>query len=252
MAGVGGVRTHGEQTARDGTIDRIVVAIPARNEVASIAECIRSVDRAAQTVGLPTCIVVAADSCDDDTAGVARSIVPSQAELVVIEADWGSAGAARSAAVAVGIDEDAALERVWIANTDADTVVPADWLSVQVELARDHHAVAGVVELDPSRTSTRVLDRFGATYRLDGDRHLHVHGANLGVRADAYLAVGRWCPTTIVGEDHGLWRRLVEAGYAVTHRTSVRVTTSSRLRSRVEGGFATVLRTLAVAPTSGS
>ncbi len=133
---------------------------------------------------------------------------------------------------------------MWIANTDADTVVRPDWLREQLRLARSHSAVAGVVELDPVRTPARLLERFRTSYQLNGARHPHVHGANLGVRADAYLQAGGWSLQTRVGEDHGLWNRLVADQHPVIQSTHVRVVTSARTTSRVEGGFATQLRSL--------
>ena len=41
--------------------------------------------------------------------------------------------------------------------------------------------------------------------RPDGT-HAHVHGANLGIRADAYLDVGGWSDASLA-EDHCLWNQ---------------------------------------------
>ena len=85
-------------------------------------------------------------------------------------------------------------------------------------------------------------------YRLDGATHTHVHGANLGVRADAYQAVGGWGLHVMVGEDHELVRRLTAAGLTVTRDTDTTVVTSSRTVGRVPAGFATRLAQLAGPP----
>ena len=46
--------------------------------------------------------------------------------------------------------------------------------------------------------------RFRMTYQINTDgTHPHVHGANLGMRADAYLAAGGWNPLP-TAEDHDL------------------------------------------------
>ena len=74
--------------------------------------------------------------------------------------------------------------------------------------------------------------------------HPHVHGANLGLRADAYLAVGGWSVPEH-GEDQQLFADLRAAGYTVASPRSLVVTTSGRSRSRVRGGFADVLNALA-------
>ena len=63
-----------------------------------------------------------------------------------------------------------------------------------------------------SRTSPAMFEAFTTTYILDGDSHGHVHGANIGMCSDAYLAVGGWCLQTVVGEDHVIWNALRDAG----------------------------------------
>jgi hypothetical protein len=89
-----------------------------------------------------------------------------------------------------------------------------------------------------------LLAEFTASYAVSGCTHRHVHAANLGVRASAYLAVGGWSPHAVVGEDHNLWRRLRTAGLATQHPVDVVVTTSARTHSRVIGGFASALARL--------
>ena len=77
--------------------------------------------------------------------------------------------------------------------------------------------------------------------------HGHVHGANLGVRADAYLAVGGFAPLA-VHEDVGLVARLRDAGHPWVATDRCRVRTSGRTESRVDGGFATFLAGLTAGP----
>jgi len=221
---------------------QIVVAIPARDESATMQSCILSVDQAAAEVPVPVLVVVAADSCNDDTYSVATTTPTEFCRVVVIEGAWGRAGAARAAAVrhALGlVPEDC--WPVWIANTDADCVVPPLWLRTQLELANDHDVIAGIVELDPETTSPAIFDAFTATYILDGDQHGHVHGANIGMCSAAYLSVGGWCGQTVVGEDHVIWNALRGLGHRARQTTGVRVVTSARTRSRVVGGFASDL-----------
>lgn len=231
-------------TPEDG-IERIVVAVPARDEGTTIAECLRSLDAAAAIAGVPVHVVLAADSCRDDTAEAARSAPTRHCTVTVVEGRWGGAGAARRAAVDAGLAGLPDLGVVWVANTDADTSVPDTWLRDQLELARRCDAVAGIVDLDPARVSPVLLHRFRSSYVLDGDRHAHVHGANLGLRADVYRDSGGWCANTVVGEDHGLWARVLATGAAAVHSTALRVLTSARTSSRVDGGFASALSTLA-------
>jgi hypothetical protein len=73
--------------------------------------------------------------------------------------------------------------------------------------------------------------------------HEHVYGANLGVRADAYRAVGGFHSLTS-GEDRDLWSRLENAGYPLARPTSAPVRTSARTNGRASGGVAELLKRL--------
>ena len=227
---------------------RVIVAVPARDEQATIAATLTSIDRAATRVAAPVTISLAADSCGDDTVRVACAVPLRRARLVVIEGTWGRAGAARAAAVANALDRLDRHAACWIANTDADCRVPVDWLEIQLRYGRAAAAVAGVVALDPATTPGHLLTAFHRTYHVDGDRHHHVHGATLGVWADAYTAAGGWCSRTVVGEDHALWDAVRAGGFPVTQTASLSVVTSARTRGRVDGGFATNLFRLDDAP----
>lgn len=223
---------------------QIMVAIPARNEARTIAACIESIDTASQRMDAAVLVVVAADSCIDSTASTARSVPVIGCDVEVIEGRWGRAGAARAAAVDHGLAMLPSDRPSWIANTDADCVVPATWLETQIVLAAHVEAIGGIVQLDPESTEVALLAAFEASYQLHGDHHPHVHGANIGLSADAYRSIGGWCRRTEVGEDHVLWNTLVASGHRVCQATSLSVLTSARLRSRVFGGFATDLAQL--------
>jgi glycosyltransferase involved in cell wall biosynthesis len=227
----------------------VIVAVPACNESATIGECIQSIDRAAERTGIRTRIVLAADSCDDNTVAAAITQPLKRSRLTAIEGLWRCAGAARDAAVAHGLQSSTrSLETLWIANTDADCRVPGEWLERQLRLARRFDALAGIVDLDPRTTPKHILAGFRATYEIDGDTHPHVHGANFGVRASAYVRTGGWNSTTAVGEDHELWNSLIADGAPVRQDAHLRVVTSARTISRVEGGFATNLRMIEPQP----
>ena len=227
-------------------IATVLVAVPARDEVATVRACLRSIDRAAALVDdVDVLAVVAADCCRDGTAERARSTPTAHTRIIAIEGTWRGPGAARAAAVTAGLatcGRDVA--DVWIASTDADCVVDDDWLAAQLRHASEgSDATAGIVRLEATAPA-RLRAEFTATYAVSGDTHHHVHAANLGVRAGAYLAVGGWSPHAVVGEDHNLWRRLRTAGHATRHPVDVVVTTSARTHSRVIGGFASALARL--------
>jgi hypothetical protein len=127
-----------------------------------------------------------------------------------------------------------------LASTDADTVVPPDWLGRHLRCAAAGAvAAAGVIELDSFVDLPPVVaERFASIYEgpLD-EEHSHVHAANFGVRADAYVAAGGW-PPLATGEEHHLWSALRELGLRTMSPRWLRVTTSARTDSRVAGGFA--------------
>lgn len=84
------------------------------------------------------------------------------------------------------------------------------------------------------------------TARVEG--HPHVHGANLGIRADVYEAIGGWSPLR-TGEDAERVARAESSKTVRILRTGqVPVWTSSRPVGRAPAGFADYLSAL---PGSG-
>jgi hypothetical protein len=102
-------------------------------------------------------------------------------------------------------------------------------------------AVAGIVKLDEGG-SREAHNLYRATYltRPDGT-HGHVHGANLALRADAYVDTGGWTHRALA-EDHCLWGRLKRRGWRLSSPVSSVVVTSARLIGRARGGFADTLK----------
>jgi cellulose synthase/poly-beta-1,6-N-acetylglucosamine synthase-like glycosyltransferase len=235
----------------------IGVVIPARDEAERLPACLEAVRLTADRLeeqGDRVSVVVVADSCRDATATLARAFVGGRG--IVLEVALGSAGAARAAGARAYLSQRAgrrgrrdALATTWLASTDADTVVPETWLEHQLGLARLGVAgVAGIVAVDSfADHPPHVPARWSELYDGPGDApHPHIHGANLGVRADAYLAVGGWS-SMAAGEDRQLWGALQASGYRVTSPRSLVVTTSGRPRSWVQGGFADSLNVLGAA-----
>jgi len=226
-----------------------IVVVPARDEEDRIGVCLDAVARAARPLrrrDVDVHVVVAADCCRDRTATVALNRLRGGGEVVSVRT--GSPGGARAAGAVRALSRRRGpLERVWLANTDADTVVPATWLEDQLRLAEQGvAAVAGIVSVDSfAEHPPHVPIRWSSLY--DGpahEPHPHIHGANLGVRADAYIAVGGWTARGS-GEDQHLWRAIVRAGYRTASPRRLVVRTSGRSASRVRGGFADSLNVLA-------
>ena len=223
----------------------VAVIIPARNEGSSIACCIESIiSSAAYRPLVGFWIVVVADSCNDNTVKQARNALGCCGEVVTCTV--GSPGTARrvGAAAALSHFSDVDPNQLWLANTDADTCVPREWLANHLSFAdQGIAAVAGIVKIDAVPGHSDDLARaIMIDYAIANDgSHNHVHGANLGVRADAYLDAGGWSHLT-VSEDHCLWRRLGLRGWAIAASAHSIVVTSGRLQGRAQGGFADLLR----------
>ncbi len=237
----------------------VVVAVPAHDEEATIAECLDSLVRALRwarrrRVIAEATIQVVAHRCSDRTWECARDALPDHlAEGVAADDRAVTIGRVRGRAVARGL---AALARpsasTWIFSTDADTIVPRRWVVDMLRSASRHDAdvVVGLAELDrfrgsrPAQAAYEAILRAG--YHRDGspmNAHDHVYGANLAVRADAYLRVGGF-PDVAHGEDRLLVQALVESGARVLRTRDVAVTTSGRLIGRAPDGLAGLLRGL--------
>ncbi|WP_446741975.1 glycosyltransferase [Silvibacterium acidisoli] len=170
---------------------------------------------------------------------IAEEILRGKGEVVITDA--GIVGCARAAAARRALGRcNGMLSLCWLAHTDADCIVPEDWLVKQLLLAEEGvEAAAGIISVDTfCEHGPEVQERFHISYLINTDgRHSHVHGANLGIRADAYLEAGGWA-NLASAEDHDLWNRLGEARISTA---ALRVTTSGRRIGRAPHGFADAL-----------
>jgi hypothetical protein len=142
------------------------------------------------------------------------------------------------------------LESTWLANTDADSRVPEDWLVRQVEFAdAGWDVVLGSVEPDSPGMEPELLHSWRLRHPLE-ERHGNVYGANLGVRASAYRQAGGFPPLRS-SEDRALVEQLRRRGFAVTATDSTRVMTSGRTIARAPHGFGAYLRALSVEAAAG-
>lgn len=205
--------------------------------------CLRAVhEAAARAGGTPVHIVVVADDCDDATAIHAR-----RGGAKTVEITSHSVGAAREAGIREVLRITGHLDpaAVWLATTDADSVVPANWLIRQLRLANEGwEAVVGTISVtDWSGHPPGVRVLFEQRYRSSAGDHSHVHGANLGFTAKAYLTAGGF-PSLRTAEDHALVNAFSAAGSRVLRTTEVNVVTSARRRARAPRGFSHLLRAL--------
>jgi glycosyltransferase involved in cell wall biosynthesis len=186
-------------------------------------------------------IVLVSDCSTDRTAEIAYGLLGHGS---VLHTRAGTVGTARATAASYAIAKTTApLSNVWLANTDADCVVPSAWLSDQISFAASGiEAVAGIVAVDSFQEhGPEVPARFRASYSIYADgTHPHIHGANLGVRADRYLEVGGWADLK-TAEDHDLWGRISRTGARVLSSAKLQVVTSGRRVGRAPSGFAGAL-----------
>ncbi|WP_406830989.1 glycosyltransferase [Pedococcus sp. KACC 23699] len=235
----------------------VAVVVPARDEEQTLGGCLRSLDLARRALQrrrpeIAVRVLVVLDRCVDGSADVVAG--HPDVETLVVSA--GCVGGARAAGVDHALGRGHAgtnprgrlhgevvdLGAVWVASTDADSVVPPHWLTAQVDLAEGgHDLVLGTVE--PHDLDASLLGRWAQRHHLL-DGHPHVHGANLGVRASRYVEAGGF-PGVGLHEDVLLADAVKATGAPWVATDSTRVRTAGRLEGRVDGGFATYLRELA-------
>jgi hypothetical protein len=220
------------------------VIIPARNEEELLPRCIQSVIAASALLPslITSDVIVAVDRSTDLTWEIAEQMLTGRGAVVTTEA--GVVGCARSLATSVALQRHAgSSRRCWLANTDADCCVPETWLIDQLLLANENvEAFAGAIDVDSFHEHGPGVDLlFRSSYVIYPDgSHPHVHDANLGVRADAYLRAGGWSNLESA-EDHDLWSRLLKTGAARVSIGRTRVLTSGRRVGRAPDGFAGAL-----------
>jgi hypothetical protein len=174
------------------------------------------------------------------------------ARLLRAEAtDPAATGLATTGLAATGL-ATTGLAATWLATTDADTVVPPGWLRRQLGYAgQGWDVVLGTVTVtDWAGHPPHTPAVFEARYAFGAGPHPHVHGANLGIRASAYLAAGGFRPLR-TAEDHALLAAASEAGCQVLQAADITVETSARRQARAPRGFSHALRALAAEPGPG-
>ncbi|MEJ7636165.1 glycosyltransferase [Aeromicrobium sp.] len=216
-------------------IGAVVVVVPACNEAATVRRCLDSLRCAADLLpaSIHLDIVVVANGCADRTAEIAHEL----GATVLVNA-VANVGLARSSGCTWALRRHTGRwDRTWLATTDADSVVPSDWLSAQIALADGGaDVVVGTVALEPRES--RRHQAWQKQYDADaarGSRHGHVHGANLGLRADVYQAAGGFSPLPS-GEDADRVSRLSTSGVPTVWATHLPVTTSARHDPRAADG----------------
>lgn len=228
------------------SVDAMAVVVPIHNEADHLGACLRSVATAASAVDVPTLLVTVLDRCSDDSRRVVATAADRspQIEIRAVEGTFSTIGAVRSA----GLNEvvrrwpHVSPDRIWTAHTDADSVVPPQWLTEQARFAASGvDLVLGTVVPDEPRDSP--AHRMWWSQHELAEGHGAVHGANLGVRLDRLMDVGGF-PDSAVDEDVLTVQLLKAAGVRWLATDTTRVTTSARRAGRIPNGFAAYMRSL--------
>lgn len=251
----------------------VAIAIPARNEAATIAPCLAALDTAARHAGRhgagAITVVVLVNNSDDATAGLARDFVPAACRILVesITLAPAHAGAARRAA----LDRAVALlpPDGIVMTSDADSRVAPDWIAANLaEIAAGADAVAGMVAFDAATRAA--LPAFAADRDLEWrladaqarlaslidpvphdpwPNHLWAWGASLAVTAAAYRAAGG-LPAVPLAEDRAFAARLEACDLRLRRSHAPLVYTSARQCGRAPGGFADLISAYAADPAA--
>lgn len=221
---------------------KIAVVIPACNEEAYIERCLKALKSARlyffQHVGklavLPEIkILVVLDSCTDSTASKVQ-----QSGIQTISCHFKNVGKARHLGVQHMIEQGCD----WICCTDADSFVQRDWFQVMLQ-HQPADVICGVVDLDECGHLSTLARQTYLSHYQDKMDHRHIHGANLCFKAASYLQVNGFQQLDC-HEDVDFIHRLEHVGAKIIWSNQLRVTTSSRLSSKIAAGFAHFLQNL--------
>ena len=228
-------------------IDRIAVVVPVNDEERALPRCLHALTIAAARVAMPVAVMVVLDACTDRSAAVTAEFRTQGVEAITV--DEHCVGAARAAGMTALLDR-LGHTGTWLATTDADSVVPPDWLSAQLRYAKaGAGVVAGTIAVDDwEDRDDSIRDRATTDYRAAP--HRHVHGANMSFAASAYRAAGGFRPVTF-DEDVALVAAFQANGEPIAWATDLPVVTSARRDARAPRGFASYLTELERSQSEG-
>lgn len=230
-------------------IESIGVVVPARNEEQRLTRCLDAlaISVAALQASVADAVAVRIMVVDDCSTDATAQIAAGRPGVEVVSSTAGRVGGARRLGIrrllrrwrTDGLSPD----QVWIACTDADSAVPPEWLQIQLQHARAGvDLLLGTVRPDPTELAGGLLAAWRLRHLL-ADGHPHVHGANLGVRGDSYLAAGGF--RNVAAHEDVLLRDAVRnLGGVVVSTGAGPVLTSGRQHGRTPAGMAQYLREL--------
>ena len=207
---------------------KVSFIIPAHNEEAIIGECIESIQREIARGSYEGEILVADNASTDRT----REVAASYGGVRVVEETWKGPNRARQAGFKVSTGD-------FIANIDADCIVPAGWLSIAMNELKRHKnlvAVSGPYMYSglPFTSHLFVWLFYAITFlmylvsRFVFRSGSVIQGGNLVVRREALEKIGGYnTAIEFYGDDTDTARRLSSVG-AVKWTFRLRIRSSGR------------------------
>ena len=205
------------------------IVIPAYNEASGISKTLDSILAQQYTENFE--VIVVDNNSTDTTAAIAKSYA-DRLNLKVLHEPQVGRGAARAAGFA-------AASGSIICSTDADTIVPSDWLIKITEPLSGPGivAVAGTSKITEGTPLQNTIFNWlqptlGHLFEFFHG-YIWLTGCNASVRKDAYIKTGGFNRDLNALEDADMGRCLSNIG-RIRHITYVPVTSSAR---RFKGGF---------------
>ena len=129
-----------------------VVAIPAWNEAERIADCLAALGR--QTLPLAGSVLLA-NNCTDATASLARSVnLPFRLDIRPVELPPNQANAGLARRLAIEGAANLAGPNGIVLTTDADAVVPPDWVALNLDAVTQARKVCAGRRLSTHESGT--------------------------------------------------------------------------------------------------
>ncbi len=245
-------------------LQRVVIAIPVKNEEARLGRLLQGVAGAAEAAPLPVTATILANDCTDGTVALARAFrdprVQVEVHQISLPPSEASAGRARRVAMDLA-NRDGAL----LMTTDGDAVPDKHWIVAALSAAKaGADVVCGTISAKVDHVLATVsgarITRAEAMYcalqhevrhcidqmalrQPGGGRRPHYveSGASLAIHAHAYRAIGG-LPWVDSSEDRALVYRAETHGLSVHYAWDMSARVSARLRGRAVGGMADCLR----------
>jgi len=184
-------------------MSRVSIVIPMYNEARHIGRTLLAAREAARQAQLECELIVVDNGSDDHGPRIANEL---GARVLIVPGVHIGALRNRGAAVASG---------VWLAFIDADIEMPADWLTLLVEMEGRQGDVLGL-DLDTPGQAPWFAQAWQRRSQRPGSRPLHrvqwLPSANLLMRRTWFEQVGGFDESLRTGEDKDFSLRLREAG----------------------------------------